>query len=371
MGETQNDEHSQYMRRAIALAEKARGKTAPNPMVGCVIVKNGVVIAEGWHAKAGEPHAEAMALQIAGDRAQGADVYVTLEPCNHYGRTPPCAQALIEAGVARVFFGVADPNEVASGGGAALREAGIKVSSGIETEAARALIRAWLFSKKHARPFISGKTAMSLDGRTATHAGESKWITGPQSRRHAHNVRSHVDAVIVGVETALADDPALTAREGETIVHEPLRIIVDSTARAAPGLAVFQRSGRGAFLATTNAAAASRVKSLQEMGVEICVLPADERGRVDVYSLVDALHERGVVHLLVEGGAQLLGSFFDADLIDELAIYVAPKLIGGGSPAFGGAGVDKLADADRYEISKPESLGSDLLFCAKRRGCGI
>ena len=355
-----------YMNRALALAARARGRTAPNPMVGCVIVKDGVVVGEGFHEGPGLAHAEVNAILNAGDNARSATAYVTLEPCNHTGRTGPCAEALIEAGVSTVIYAMDDPNPTAAGGAMRLREAGIAVRSGVCEDAARALNHAWLHSLRFGRPYVVAKSAMSLDGRIATASGESKWITGEGARAIGHKIRAGADAIIAGAETIIADDPSLTARTGDTI-HAPLRVVLDSTGRSSPGAKAFERSGKGAILATTDAAPQERLRAFREMGVEIVTLSADANGRVDPLNLLEALHERGALTVMIEGGGAVIGSFFDADLIDEVALFVAPKLIGGGRPAFGGVGVGALGDAGRFLFDAPQPAGPDLYYRGVRK----
>ncbi len=355
------------MQRAIHLARRAAGATSPNPMVGCVIMQTpGTIVGHGWHEGPGRDHAEVMALKEAGEAARGATAFVTLEPCNHTGRTGPCAEALIDAGVAEVVYAVADPNEIAAGGAKRLQEAGVRVRSGLCAAEGRDLIRAWLHAIKAKEPFVIGKTAMSLDGRIATSTGESQWITSPESRRAGHWIRAEADAIIVGAGTIITDDPALTARLDDD-VRRPLRVVLDSTARTPPGAKVFERGGAGAVLATTNAAPFERLCAFERMGVEPLILPADEAGRPDLASLLGALHARDVYSAMVEGGGALLGAFFDADLLDELHLFVAPKLIGGGKPAFGGDGVGALIDAARFEFRQRDHDGPDQYWIGRRQ----
>lgn len=355
-----------YMKEALALAARGAGSTAPNPMVGCVLVNDGKVVGAGWHEAAGKAHAEVAALADAGDAARGSTAYVTLEPCNHTGRTGPCTEALIAAGVAEVVYALADSNPVAAHGATRLLTAGVKVRGGVCADEARELNRAWIHSLKHQRPYVIGKTAMSLDGRIATANGESQWITSDVSRAKAHRLRKFADAVVVGAETVIADDPALTARIGDEI-HHPLRVVLDSAGRTPAGAKVYERIGKGALIATTPRADHDRLTEYQAMGAETLILPADPHGRPELSELLDALHERGVLAVLVEGGGKVLGSFFDADLIDELHLFIAPVIIGGGRPSFGGRGVERLHEALRYEFSAPEPLGPDLYMRGVRR----
>ena len=355
------------MQRAIDLARRAAGRTAPNPMVGCIIMRPpGEIVGHGWHKGPGEDHAEIMALKEAGDDARGATCFVTLEPCNHTGRTGPCTEALIAAGVGDVVYAVADPNPVAAGGAARLREAGIAVREGLCAANARELNRAWLHALKHKRPFVTAKTAMSLDGRIATAAGESQWITSKESRINGHWLRREADAILAGARTVIADDPALTARL-EIGAQYPLRVVLDSTGRTPPGAKVYERTGKGALLATTARAPRARLAAFRELGVETLVLPADHAGRPDLAALLAALYDRDVHHLMIEGGGEVIGAFFDADLIDELHLFIAPKLIGGGKPAFGGRGVDALADSERFEFQLMAHEGPDQHWRGRRK----
>ncbi len=372
MGDAQSDKLADAqadngaMMRAIDLARHAAGRTAPNPMVGCVLVKDGRIIAEGWHEGPGKDHAEVMALKNASEEARGSTAFVSLEPCNHTGRTGPCSKALIAAGIREVVCAMADPNPVAAGGANRLRAADIPVRVGICETEARHLNRAWLHAISAARPFVTAKSAMSLDGRIATHTGESQWITSHESRKAGHRIRANVDAILVGAQTVLADDPSLTARIGAE-TRRPLRVVLDSTARTSPGAKIYERVGRGALLATTGRATARRLDPFREMGVEVLQLPAEENGRVDLDALLSELFARNVHHLMVEGGGEVLGAFFDADLIDEIELFVAPKLIGGGSPAFGGKGVAHLADADRFDFRLTASDGPDQHWTGMRK----
>jgi len=357
------------MARALEVARNAAGQTAPNPLVGCVLVKDGQMIAEGWHEGPGRDHAEVMALKAAGDDAKGATAFVTLEPCNHTGRTGPCTEALIEAGVAGVVYAVADPNPIAAGGADRLRAAGVAVRSGLCARDGRDFIRPWLHTLKHKRPFIVGKTAMSLDGRIATSAGESQWITAPESRAAGHALRRQADAIIVGANTVIADDPALTARcDSET--RYPLRVVLDSAARTSPGAKVYERNGArvpSALIATTKLADSKRIAALEEMGVEALVLSVGENGRPDLSTLLSALFERDIHTAMIEGGGEVLGAFFDAGLIDEMHLFIAPKLIGGGKPAFGGAGVAALEDASLFDFELAEMDGPDQHWVGRKK----
>lgn len=360
-----------FMLRAIELARRGEGRVSPNPPVGCVIVNYGAIVGEGWHEGPGTDHAEAMALKSAGERARGAAVYVTLEPCNHHGRTPPCADAILKSGAAAVVYAIADPNPVAAGGAARLARAGVEVRAGVCEKEARALARFWLHSLKSSRPYVIAKFAMSLDGKIATAGAESKWITGTLARERAHVLRRAVDAVLVGADTVIADDPALTVRLPETAPVQPLRVVVDSRGRTPPGALVYDRAGRGAVLATTAAAPMARRAAYAALGVDVLVLPADAKGRVDIEELLRALRERGLCSVLVEGGGAVLGSFFDAGAVDEVWAFIAPVVIGGaGRTPVAGDGAARLANALRLAEVETEQLGPDLMvrgFARKSR----
>lgn len=352
-----------FMQHALDLARRAEGFTAPNPMVGCVLVKSGAIIAEGWHHSAGAPHAEVNALQAAGAKAKGATLLVTLEPCNHHGRTPPCTKAILDSGVKEVVYALSDPSPAAAGGAHTLEQAGVKVLRGVCEDAARDLNRFWLKSVRTGAPYVVAKFAASLDGKIATRTGHSQWITGPQARAHAHLLRQQCDAIIVGAETVIADDPALTTRLEDRPVSHPLRVVLDSRARTSPGAKVFDRSAPGALLAVTADAPQERVQRHRDMGVDIIVLDTDEHGKPDVRDLSPALHKRGVNGVMIEGGGAVLGSFFDAGLVDEVWAYQAPVIIGGaGKNPVAGLGADRLSDALRLNQTMIERLGDDILI---------
>lgn len=355
-----------YMMHALALAKRGVGKTSPNPMVGCIIVKDGAIIGEGWHAAVGQPHAEARALAAAGTRARGATAYVTLEPCNHHGRTPSCTEALLAAGVAEVVYALTDPNPVAAGGGASLREHSIRVRSNVCKEEAEKLNRFWLHTIKHNRPYIIAKFAMSLDGKIATTTGDSKWITGTEARARSHALRRRIDAIVVGADTVITDNPSLTAREGRKVIAEPLRIILDSTGRTPPEAAVYCGTTGRAIIATTKRASHTRLEHYSARGVKILILEAEYTGRPDISKLLGALKGHGVCSVIVEGGAQVLGSFFDAGLVDEVWAFIAPLIIGGeGKSPIAGKGAVMLHDALSLKEIQTEHLGHDFLV----RGC--
>ena len=314
----------QHMAQALRLAEKGLFSTSPNPRVGCVIVRDGAMVGEGWHKRAGLPHAEANALRAAGERARGATAYVTLEPCSHHGRTPPCADALIEAGVARVVAAMQDPNPLVAGQGLErLRAAGIRVESGLLEDEARELNIGFVSRMQRGRPWVRVKTASSLDGRTALTNGVSQWITGPEARRDVHRLRACSCAVLTGIGTVLADDPQMNVRDVDT-PRQPLRIVLDSALRMPPQARML---ASGKTLIVTAGNDRERMVRLEDAGAEILVLPG-AGGRVDVAQLMQELAVREINELMVEAGCTLNGALLQAGVVDELVMYVAPILLG-------------------------------------------
>jgi len=361
-------EGSDFMARALALARMAKGRTGNNPAVGAVLVRDGRVVGEGFTQPPGQAHAEIVALRQAGELARGATLYVTLEPCCHYGRTPPCTDALIAAGVAEVHMAMVDPNPLVSGGGkTALERAGIAVHVGEMEPEVRELLDAWLTYVTMGRPQVIAKYAMTADGRIATTAGESRWISGEESRRRVHRLRAEVDAVMVGVNTVIADDPLLTARDerGEPLPRQPMRVIVDSTAR----VPISSRAISGGLPGTTAVivgpgADPKRVREIERLGNLVITAPA-RRGRVDLEAALRLLaSEHEITSVLVEGGGELLGSLFDHRLVDKVVAFVAPILVGGeGAPApVAGQGVASLSEAVRLTRVSWERVGDDLML---------
>ena len=352
------------MRRALALARDGRGRTSPNPMVGAVLVRDGAIVGEGYHAYVGGPHAEVVALGAAGERARGATLYVTLEPCCHTGRTPPCTNAILRAGVARVVAAVEDPNPAVRGQGLArLREAGLAVEVGLCEAEARALNAAFFAWVTLGRPLGTLKAGMSLDGRIATRTGDARWITGEAARRRAHQIRAEADAILIGAETALRDDPLLTARDVPA-ARQPLRVVADSRAHLPLGSQLV-RTAREAptLVATTPGAPGDRVAALMAAGVEVLVV--DGPGpRVDLKALAGALAKREVTSLLIEGGGTLHAAALEAGIVDRVALFVAPLLVGGREavPVLGGVGAATLGEAWRLIDVAVERLGDDWLF---------
>lgn len=367
------DQDREHMRRALELAERGRGRVSPNPLVGAVLVARGEAVGEGWHARIGDLHAEAAAIESA--RARGADLdgatmYVTLEPCAHRGRQPPCADAIVEAGIGRVVIGCDDPSEKASGRGPGiLRDEGVAVEfvEGAEAGAARLLNQPFRKHARTGRPLVILKSALTLDGRTATAAGESKWISGEASREAVHRWRAEADAVAIGVGTALADDPTLTARDVGA-ERQPARVVFDSGARLPRDGRLVGSADEGPVLVVAGQAApAARIEALAEAGVEVIVCGGGGEARVE--AALDELGRRGITSLMLEGGATIAGAFLDAGAVDELRLFVAPVLIGGtGSrPLAGGRGATELATAERALALDCERSGSDLLIRARMR----
>ncbi|MBD3878367.1 MAG: bifunctional diaminohydroxyphosphoribosylaminopyrimidine deaminase/5-amino-6-(5-phosphoribosylamino)uracil reductase RibD [Quinella sp. 1Q5] len=349
------------MREALRIARNAEGRTSPNPLVGAVIVKDGKIIAEGWHRQAGTPHAEIHALNMAGDLARGATLYVTLEPCSHFGRTPPCAQAVINAGISRVVAAMSDPNpKVAGRGFELLRAAGVEVEVGLlETEAQR-LNEVFLKWITRRLPFVTMKFACTLDGKIATVAGESQWISGSESRRFTHHLRDINDAILVGVGTVLADNPSLTTRL--VVGKNPVRVIVDSNARTPLESKVVNDKSARTVVAVTANAPADKVSALKSRGVEI--ITAGNSERVDLEELMHALAERDITSVLVEGGGTIHFSMLKAKLVDKVFAFIAPKIIGGSRAlsAVEGAGFSKLSDAVELNDFTAKALGEDILI---------
>ncbi|MBI5708421.1 MAG: bifunctional diaminohydroxyphosphoribosylaminopyrimidine deaminase/5-amino-6-(5-phosphoribosylamino)uracil reductase RibD [Armatimonadetes bacterium] len=342
------------MRRAIRLSR--RGFPAPNPHVGCVLVRGGAIVGEGWHDYAGGHHAEVVALQQAGERAIGATAYVTLEPCHHTGRTGPCTEALREAGVVAVRFACPDPNPRAAGGSSWLRSQGIEVEGGIcEQEAARENT-GWLRAMRLGRPFVTLKAACSLDGRIATASGESQWITGPAARRMGHRLRAEMGAVLVGRRTAELDQPRLTARI-KGVHNQPLRVLLDPKGKVPEDAPLFREPGEAIRFVATGSARTP-------FDVEAPLLD----GSLDLQALLAHLWNRGITGLLVEGGAVTAGSFLKAGLADRIDLFVAPIVLGDGPSWVEGPSVDRLSEAPRFDRTFARDVGGDLWVRYERDG---
>lgn len=348
------------MARAIELAARGTGSTSPNPVVGCVITDaSGTVVGEGWHERAGGPHAEVHALRAAGPAARGGTAYVTLEPCNHTGRTGPCAQALIEAGITRVLYAVPDPNPQASGGADTLRAAGITAAAGLLRAEAEEGNAPWLTSVRLGRPYILWKYAATLDGRVAAADGTSRWISCPESRADVHRLRAEADAVVVGSGTLRADDPHLAVRgpDGVTPGGQPLRVVLDTHATIRPTARVLDDA------APTLVAVAEDADIRHLAGVELARLPYDKYG-ISVDALLGELHRRGVRSVLLEGGPTLAGAFVAAGVVDKVVGYLAPVLLGAGPNVLADAGIGTLAEALRLRITETVRIGTDIRVTA-------
>jgi len=351
------------MRRALDLAAAGRGLVEPNPMVGAVILRDGKPVSEGRHERFGGPHAEVNALAACPDAA-GTTMVVSLEPCCHQGKTPPCTQAIINAGVTRVVIACRDPFHAVAGRGAAdLRAAGIEVIEGVLGDEARALNAPFFKLRQRGLPYVIAKWAMTLDGRIATATGDSRWISGEASRRWVHDLRGRVDAVLVGLQTVRHDDPLLTCRT--TPLRTAVRIVLDERAGIADSSRLVRTAGEFPLLvAATAQAPDERVGALRQAGADVCVLPDDGAGRVDLAALMRELGVREMTNVLIEGGARVLGSAFDADLVDEAAVFVAPRLIGsaGALSPVAGVGVDQVAHGRRLENVTVTRIEDDMLI---------
>ncbi len=354
-----------YMKQALSLAKLALGQVSPNPAVGAVVVKDGEVVGQGYTQPPGSWHAEVMALKQAGEKARGGVMYVTLEPCCHYGRTPPCTQAIIAAGISKVHLAMLDPNPLVSGQGEdKLEREGIKTYVGECEEEAKEINEAYIKFITTGMPFVTTKFAVSLDGKIATKSGDSEWISGSEARKYVHYLRYIADAIMAGANTVIADDPHLTCRyggRGGKTKKQPLRVIVDGRGRTPATAQVFNEPGK-ALLALGESSEPEKREALAQAGVELLELPSGE-GAVDLERLLKTLGERGVSSVLVEGGGILLGSLFDHGLVDKVIAFIAPIIIGGeeAKTAVAGEGVDKVIDAVKLERVTMEKFGEDLM----------
>lgn len=347
------------MNLAIKLAR--RGRTSPNPMVGAVVVKDGIIVGKGYHHSAGEPHAEALALDEAGEQAAGASMYVTLEPCCHTGRTPPCVGAIIRAGIKRVCVAMEDPDSKVAGMGlAALKQAGIEVECGLMQEQARALNEAYIKHRTTGMPLVILKSAMSLDGRIATRTGDSKWITSEPSRAFAHKIRRDVDAIVVGANTARMDNPKLTARVGRRVYY-PTRVVVSETGNIASNLALFGLPGQS-IVAVSKRADRQAIQSLEQVGARIIVLK-DFGDRASIADLMRQLADLGCLSALIEGGGELAASALEEKIVDKIMFFYAPKIIGGRDAisSIGGAGVETVSQSVRIRQTKIRRIGDGFM----------
>ncbi len=353
------------MQLALQLARRAAGQTSPNPMVGAVVVKVNRVIGQGYHRRAGLPHAEIEALHRAGTAARHATLYVTLEPCNHYGRTLPCCDAIIASGISHVVVASRDPNPITNGRGLKrLRQAGIRVTTGILEQQASILNAPFFKAMRTGLPWVIAKIGQSLDGRIATRTGQSRWITHPQARRFGHRLRAQVDAILVGCKTVQRDNPLLSARISGARSDRPVKVVVDSHLHLSPTARCFSARSAAASLVATTVSASEKKRAWKRRGIEVLVLPA-RHGRVPLRALCRALVRRGLQSVLIEGGGEVLASAFEARLVDRAILCVAPILIGGRDTpgSIGGRGISRLTQAIRLEDVNIRRLGPD--FCVE------
>lgn len=355
-----------YMRFAMQLAGNAIGRTSPNPLVGAVIVKDNRVVGCGWHRKSGTPHAEVHALNQAGELAQGADVYVTLEPCAHYGKTPPCSKALVEAKVKNVYGGLLDVNpKVAGKGFKILEDAGIHVEYGFLQDELRKQNEVFFKWIEHKKPFIVLKAAMTLDGKIATATGQSKWITNETSRAYGYKLRDIYDGIMVGINTVIEDNPMLTARVDGG--KNPIRIVVDSSLKIDINANVVQDKSAKTIVATTDKADKDKILKLQAQDVDVIVVDKDENDKVDIEKLLDILGQQNICSILVEGGATLSGSFVAKKLVDKVYFFIAPKIVGGkeAKTPVAGTGILNLQEALALKDIQIEKLEEDILIIGR------
>jgi diaminohydroxyphosphoribosylaminopyrimidine deaminase/5-amino-6-(5-phosphoribosylamino)uracil reductase len=349
------------MRRALELAERGWGRVSPNPLVGCVLVRDDVVVDEGWHEGPGSEHAEAMALRIAGDRARGATAYVTLEPCDHHGRTPPCALALIDAGVSAVVAATGDPNPIVDGAGfRTLRDAGIEVTEGLLAAQAQRQNVGFRTHVRTGRPHVILKMASSLDGKAAASDGTSKWVSGDEARADVQRLRAWADAIVVGAGTAMADDPRLTVRDPAfASARPPVRVIVDASGRVPGDRRAFDAAAP-TLVVTTDRSPEVRRREWQEAGADVSVLDRDPSGEVSLSALVEILGKQDVQGVVIEGGPTLAWSAIRDGVVDRVVLYLAPTLVGGRAGWLAGEGFAPIGGAARVEITSIERIGEDL-----------
>lgn len=357
-------DHEKYMRMALELAAKGAGYVSPNPMVGAVVVKDGRVVGQGYHQALGGPHAEVNAIDDAGEQARGAALYVTLEPCNHYGRTPPCTQKILNTGIRRVVVAVADPNpHVTGGGNAFLKSRGIEVICGVCEEAAARLNESFIKYMRTQRPFVVLKMAATLDGRIATRTGDARWVTGAEARRFVHQLRHAMDAIMVGVGTVRADDPELTTRLDEGRGVDPVRVVLDTHLSVSTGARMLNQlsSAQTIIVCGPDAAEASKTR-LMDKGACIMEVPVKD-GRIDLQILLERLGQRGLTSVLLEGGSRVAGSALKAGVVDKVHFFYAPKILGGddGVPMFAGQGPDKMEACMPLTDTRVNRMGDDIL----------
>lgn len=349
--------HKKYMEIAINLAGKGKGATSPNPMVGCVIVKRGRIIGKGCHKKAGEDHAEVIALSQAGKKANNSTLYVNLEPCSHWGKTPPCTEKIVEAGVREVIIGCQDPNPLVEGF-KELKFRGIKSKIGILENESKKLNEVYIKYMKKKMPFVAIKVAMSADGRIATSSGDSKYITSTEARKAVHQLRAEVDAVLVGVNTVIRDNPQLTPRlvQGK----DPLKIVLDSSLKI-PEKCSLMREPSKLLIATTSKAPKSKLDALHQKGAKSIILNQKD-GMVDLRQLMEELGKREITSVMIEGGTEVNSSAIKAGIVDKIIIFTAPKIIGSGKGAIGNLGITKIDKAIKLKNIKTEKVGNDMMI---------
>jgi diaminohydroxyphosphoribosylaminopyrimidine deaminase/5-amino-6-(5-phosphoribosylamino)uracil reductase len=355
-----------YMKLALELAKSTEGQTSPNPMVGSVVVKDGAIVGVGAHLKAGEGHAEVQALAMAGDKAKGGTIYVTLEPCSHYGKTPPCADLIIEKGLKRVVVATGDSNPAVSGRGLSrLKEAGLEVVFGVCQKEANELNKIFFHFMKHQKPFVTLKSATTLDGKTATVTGKSKWITGKEAREDVHRYRHIHDAILVGIGTVLADNPSLTTRLANG-GRNPIRVVLDRSLRTPVDARLVQDQEAPTWILTTEEASMDKQKELEEFGIDVLRMPDDS-----IETTLSLLGTKGITSLFVEGGAKVNGSFLKARAVNQVITYLAPKLFGGNlaPTAIGGEGFQKVEHALELEIKEVTTIGKDIKIVSHTKGC--
>ncbi|MEC8080641.1 MAG: bifunctional diaminohydroxyphosphoribosylaminopyrimidine deaminase/5-amino-6-(5-phosphoribosylamino)uracil reductase RibD [Pseudomonadota bacterium] len=360
--------HHEFMSRAVQLARKGLYTTHPNPRVGCVIVKDGQIIGEGFHKKAGEGHAEVQALASLTTDAKGATAYVTLEPCSHYGRTPPCAEALIKAGVATVVYGMQDPNpQVAGNGLKMLADAGIEVLGPVLENECRALNLGFIKRMEEGLPYVRVKMAMSVDGRTAMESGESQWITGPEARQDVQRLRAQSSAVVTGIGSVIMDNPSMTVRidendqEADTkAVRQPLRVIMDTALSIPPEAKILYPTNEVLVFCDEEEIEADHLKTLQKKKVDVRFLPLADDGRLDLVEAMGQLADDGINEVLVETGAVLAGAFLDSGLVDELVVYMAPKLLGSEARPLLSLPLEHMSDAVELNLLDMTKVGNDI-----------
>jgi diaminohydroxyphosphoribosylaminopyrimidine deaminase / 5-amino-6-(5-phosphoribosylamino)uracil reductase len=353
-----------YMALAINLARATDGQTSPNPKVGAVLVKDGQIIGMGAHLKAGEPHAEVHAISMAGEKAKGATLYVTLEPCSHFGKTPPCSNLVIDSGIKKVFVASVDPNPLVGGAGVKkMLEAGLDVQVGLMEEEAKALNKVFFHYISTGLPYVTLKTATSLDGKIATVTGESQWITGEEARKDVHQFRHTHDAILVGVNTVIKDNPSLTTRL-EAGGRNPVRVILDSTLRTPIESRVLNDRAAQTIIVAGAQAEYEKIKQITELGIEVIKL---ETEKVGISDMLKKLGDRGITSVYVEGGAEVHGSFLKEKAFQQVITYIAPKLLGGkhAPAAYGGAGIDRLEDTVPLEIRDVKQIGQDIRIIAE------